>query len=172
MFEYITVLLQVILVVAIIACIGRVLFSMGLNVYRDRLWNRLTELECLVLEKKSDGSMSTEFANDLLECTKKLRADFEATIPEMPILEFVEILANPEVVPDDKVVAGRIFFTYLSFLATKSVVALFVVIALCKIANSRKNPTKSVLRYDSSAPTSGVAHFIQALCGTMPVKSV
>jgi len=171
MFEYITVVLQVILAVAVVACVSRALFSMGLKVYRDRLWIRLAELECLVLEKKSDGSMAMEFANNLLENTKKFRTDFYAPDPNDHMSEFFEILENSEIVPDDRAIIGRILQIYLLFLATKSIVALVAVIVLHNIAKNRRNTTKNVFRHNRASPTSDVARFVQALFTILPIKS-
>jgi len=164
MFEYITLVLQVIFVVIVIVYTGKILFFTGLAVYRDHLWVRLTGLEYHVVKKRSNGSIIEEHADYLLEYMQKLRHDFYMPEPRDSLSAIPEILEKSVEISDDlRIVVFKILVIQFSFLATKSIVALIVVLTLKAMVRKSKNAGKISVRRDNLSPIADTAPFIQAL---------
>jgi len=173
MFEYITLALQVALVFAIVLYIGRKLCFMGLSVYRDRLWVRLAELEFCILKQKADDLLSVEQSKLLMEYTKKTRSNFSNDDPipmAQDVLGFLEKCADAKV---DGGFARSLLTIQVSFLATKSTLIFFLVMAFM---SARDNKSRSTFFKSRSrnvfSPVVKAVLAAQSVFSEMPAKQM
>jgi len=103
MFEYITLILQIVLVAVIATYIGKRLFFMCLDARRDHLWACLAKVECDILEQRLSNSIEAGYADCLLQNTKRLRGDSCETKPDAFMSAvFTEWHDKMATLPDDQ----------------------------------------------------------------------
>ena len=144
MFEYITIILQFVFIVVIAAYIVNRLSFLCLDARRNHLRVRLAEVECDILESRTQDSNEAEYSDYLLEYTKHLRGNFCATTPDGFFSSTNEFLESVKNFPDEhQKFAVNILYIQLLFLATKSMVVFIVMQIVNNMDQEKKKAQQS-----------------------------